>query len=104
MTLNLLHQNTQRHALDHLNFGPLRDDQTCLLCYPVVGLSPRSVHNCTEWIHRDIQPIQYYNQNTIVTLRAAEIKRVSVTVNRILTRDNRDILIAYKRVIQTLRF
>src|SRR3990170_6779997 len=104
MTLNLPQQNAQRHALDHLTFGPPRDDQTCLLCYPVIGLAPRNVYNCTEWIHRDIQPIQHYNQNTVVTLQIAELKRVSITVHRHLNRDNRDILIAYKRVIQTIRF
>src|SRR3989337_1174168 len=104
MTLNLLQQNAQRHALDHLTVRPLRDDRTCILCYPVIGLAPRNVYNCTKWIHRDIQPIQHYNQNTVVTLRAAELKRVSITVHRRLNRDNRDVLIAYKRVIQTIRF
>ena len=104
MTLNLLHQNAQRHTFDHLTFGLLKDNRTCLICYPVIGLSLRNIYNCTEWIHRDIQPIQHYNQNTIITLQAAEIKRVSITVHRHLNRDNQDILIAYKRVIQTIRF
>ena len=104
MTLNLQHQNSINHDQDHLLFGPLRNDQTCRICHPIIGIASNRVNNLINWIHRDIQPIQYFNHNTILTFRAAEIKRASITVHRRLNRDNRDVLIAYKRVAQTIRF
>ena len=104
MTLNLIRENSIRHDTDHFIIGPLRRDPTCLTCHPVIGIVPVSVQTCFNWIHRDIQPALYFNQNTIATFLNADLKRVTITTNRRLSINDRDILVDYRLVVQTIRF
>jgi len=104
MTLQILYRNSIEHDFDHLFFGLKRDDTTCPHCNPLTEPVTRNFNNLWRWINNEFQPVRHFNQPTLNAFRIAEQKRISIYHHRTLNAGNRDILITYRIVSQTIRY
>src|SRR3990170_7491345 len=104
MTLQILYRNAIEHDFDHLLVGPKRDDTTCPHCNPLTEPVPGNFNNLWRWINNEFQPVRHFNQPTLNAFRIAEQKKISIYNHRALNAGNRDILITYRIVSQTIRY
>jgi len=104
MTLRILQQNAIEHDFDHILVGPTRDDTTCPICNPLTGPVPGNFYTLWRWINNAFQPARNFAQPTINAFHLAERKRLSITNLRGLRPGNRDILIVYRIVAQSIRY
>ena len=104
MTLRILQQNAIEHDFDHILIGPTRDDTTCPICNPLTGPAPGNFYTLWRWINNEFQPTRNFTQPTINAFQLAERKRLSIVNHCGLRPGNRDILIVYRIVAQSIKY
>ena len=98
-------EKSRKHQQEHTEGRTLlTEDKTCRICYPPLLESPQFL-SFWRFFSRDLAPSALnYNQNTQTTFATAESQRRSIQILEKLTVANNNILISYKRVIETIHF
>src|ERR1044071_1187759 len=93
---------SQIHHRKHLNNEPLDEDPCCPACYPVQQTPPPQFIELWNWLSLILCPsLARFNQNTVDAFTAAELLRQQLTLNNVVTAENRTILAAYQRIFET---
>src|ERR1043165_2996420 len=104
MSLAQQAQLQHRHDIEHVSEELVTADQSCTICHPVQGVTPRSFTLYWRGLTRDLANPYTYSSTAIQSYQIADATRKRIQDQEKLLTADRNVLQEFKLILNGIRF